>query len=301
MIIVKIRGGLGNQLFQYATGLRAAINNSTILKLDLEAILDPACRYKYRLDMLNIEAQRAEISEINQLKNMSCNNFVFSILNRLNINCRFRKKTHFIENSNIQPDLRVIDVNNDMYLDGWFGSPFYFEDIKDRLLNEFKLKFQSNEYNKLFLNQIKESNSVSLHIRRGDYTENSYFGLLSLEYYENAIKLMNKLVDKPTYFIFSNDINWARENLNIDGSTIFMDGNSENSAFTYTQGDYEDFNLMCNCNHHIIANSTFSWWGAWLADRPNKVVIAPKIWYRNKEAQKVYENSDLIPSEWIKV
>jgi hypothetical protein len=300
MVIVKIKGGLGNQFFQYATALNVAKKLDVELKLDLESILDSNCRYKYRLDKFNIFEERASIEEIKKLKNYSCNQLVFSIFKKIKFHCIYNKKTHIIENSFFNPDAEVINPRNiNLYLDGWFGNPKYFESIKNILDNKLMLRTQSEKNNLLFHKKIVNTQSVAIHIRRGDYTINSFFGLLPLEYYHLAVDFIKKNIANPTFFVFSNDMQWVKENLTIDGEVYFMEENANNDFFTYTQGDFEDFNLMKSCKHHIIANSTFSWWSAYMSSNKYKIVVAPKVWYKDRRAQLIYENSDFIDRSWI--
>jgi hypothetical protein len=135
--------------------------------------------------------------------------------------------------------------------------------------------------------------SVSLHIRRGDFVSNrktnEIHGVLPLEYYYEAIRLITNQVRNPEFFIFSDDIPWVRENLLVPKKVNFVEHPTSNR-------DYEDLILMSNCKHHIIANSSFSWWGAWLSQNPVKRVIAPREWYRI-----VIDTRDLLPEEWIKL
>ncbi len=144
-------------------------------------------------------------------------------------------------------------------------------------------------------NLIKSVNSVSLHIRRTDFKNtksNTTHGICSLEYYGEAVKFIsNKLVD-PHFFVFSDDINWAKENLNLPYKLTFISGNSGDKS-------YIDMQLMSVCKHNIIANSSFSWWGAWLNSNMNKIVIAPRMWFFNKELN--IQTNDLIPDEWIRM
>jgi hypothetical protein len=159
-------------------------------------------------------------------------------------------------------------------------------------LKDFNFKNHPTGQNKLTLNIINNTNSVSLHIRRGDYIKNletyNKHGLIDLYYYYKAINYIKEHVYNPTFFIFSDDITWAKENLNIELPVYFIDFNDQTR-------NYEDLRLMKNCKYNIIANSSFSWWGAWLNDFSNKIVIAPKKWF-NDDTINTY---DLTPLDWI--
>ena len=199
------------------------------------------------------------------------------------------EKDFFYDQSLLQPK-----DNNCIY--GNFQSEKYFINIRNILIKEFTLKRNISDYGKIVKDEINKSScSCSLHIRRGDYLTNSVVnkvhGVLGLDYYKKAIKLLEEKQGDVQYFIFSDDIQWAKENLNIEKS-FFVDDQKERTP-------NEDVYLMSLCNHNIIANSTFSWWGAWLNDNDKKVVISPKQWFMDK---KINNNTfDLIPSIWIRV
>ena len=180
-----------------------------------------------------------------------------------------------------------------LYLDGYWQTYKYFENIREILLEEFSLKEELNLENRNILNKIKSRNSISLHIRRGDYITNSHtsnvHGACSIHYYMEAIEYINRRIDSPVYFIFSDDIQWVKENLEFNNEKVYVDINDGETA-------YCDLELMKNCQHNIIANSTFSWWGAWLNINKEKIVITPKKWMNIKR-----DFSGLIPIGWIKI
>nr|BFD25167.1 MAG: hypothetical protein JST_4580 [Candidatus Parcubacteria bacterium] len=156
----------------------------------------------------------------------------------------------------------------------------------DILNEEFKLKTPLNTN----LN-ITESESIFVHIRRGDYVSNSaankFLGLCPLDYYERAVKFMRGKVKNPRFFIFSDDISWVQDYLKIEDAVYVSDGNLQ---------DFEELALMSQCRHGVVANSSFSWWGAWLISNPTKIIIAPKQWFANDKA----DDSDLIPPNWLR-
>jgi hypothetical protein len=146
---------------------------------------------------------------------------------------------------------------------------------------------------------MKSCASVSLHVRRGDYAGNSIFGSASQEYYKKGVDYIRQHVDNPHFFIFSDEIEWCRKNLSIDKAT-FIDWNKKDDS-------YKDLWLMSNCKNHVMANSTFSWWGAWLDNNPVKIVTAPKQWFKRNYNNdrtpmypaRYYNSKDIIPSGWI--
>lgn len=156
------------------------------------------------------------------------------------------------------------------------------------------MKYKSDVTNEQVAQNILSVNAVSLHVRRGDYvsnlTINQFHGTCSLEYYNQAIAQIAKKVETPHFFVFSDDPEWVKSNLKIDYSITIVDHNNADK-------NYEDIRLMSLCKHHIIANSSFSWWGAWLCRNPNKIVIAPLKWFNDKSIN----TTDLIPDGWIKI
>jgi hypothetical protein len=176
-------------------------------------------------------------------------------------------------------------------IDGYWQTENYLIDIKDTILNDFQLKLPlRNELKEIAL-KISDSNSVSIHIRRGDYAQdkktNAHHGTCSLEYYQEAIKLITEKIQNPIFYIFSDDIEWVKENLKINYPKYHVEGNK----------GFEDMELMKNCKHNIIANSSFSWWAAWLNTNKEKIIIAPKNWLNNPK----FDTSDVVPNSWIKI
>lgn len=178
------------------------------------------------------------------------------------------------------------------YYDGYFQNEKYFIDIRDDILKAFTLKPPIDEKNQEILDIIKNTNSVSLHVRRGDYvtieSANKFHGTCPLKYYRKAIKYIEKHVKNPHFFLLSDDIDWVVKNLKIEHPCTIINFNQEK--------DYFDMHLMKHCKHNIVANSSFSWWGAWLNDNPKKIVIAPKKWVAKK-----IRNCDIVPKQWIKL
>jgi hypothetical protein len=289
MLIVKIHGGLGNQLFQYAFAKSLAYKNNTDFKLDIHFFDDQVLR-SYNLCDFNIIENIASSSEISVFKQTkrSAFNFLKSKL--------FKPEAQIVEEKSLDFNQLYFKPLTNAYLSGYWQSEKYFADIKTQIKNEFTPKTPPSTTNYFLLNKIKSNNAISLHIRRGDFekeeTVNKIHGTCSPGYYENAANLIaNKLTD-PIFYIFSDDISWARHNLKLNYKMHFVDINDEHSAF-------EDLRLMYNCKHHIIANSTFSWWGAWLNTKPDKIVIAPIKWFNDAELN--YQAMDIVPETWIRI
>jgi hypothetical protein len=192
--------------------------------------------------------------------------------------------------------------NKHVYLDGFWQSEKYFLSIKDLIKESFSLDHFASDVDPVFLETIGNKNSISVHVRRGDYVSNNisneFHGLCSMSYYENAFKYIHDNIRDPYFFVFSDDIEWCRKNLNL----------SSNDAFFVTnkgpQAAFKDLYMMTKCKHHIIANSSFSWWGAWLGKTTeNEIVIAPEEWFNKKSrwyAQYLFSTKDMIPERWIR-
>ncbi len=280
MKIVKVQGGLGNQLFQYAfyKALQKYNSNKDIY-LD-KSLYETDTFRKYGLDHFNTQINIATEKQIKKIKN----NKGFRIFFRL-----FYKNFKTGLFGIYQPE--VFEEKRHVYYQGYFQTEKYFSDIKEEIIKDLQLKNPINDTNKKMIELMTSCNSVSLHIRRGDYVElEDIHGLCNLDYYNNALKIIKEKVKNPKIFVFSDDLKWCKENLNKDIPMTFVDINDDST-------NYLDLNLMRNCKHNIIANSTFSWWGAWLNTNQNKIVIAPKIWHKKYQ----HKFKDIIPESWIRL
>lgn len=286
MIISKLKGGLGNQLFQYALGRKLALNHKTLLKLDISGLgkntLPGDAVRQFALSNYKIEAEIATDAEILQYQKK---------YNRLQ---KFYNKIvgRIIGDRTVVFNSKILETSNNSYLDGYWQSPLYFNDIRDNLLKELTPKDNLSDYGQGVLNTIKNSNSVGIHIRRGDYVSNSKvrneFGSCSISYYKNAISLILEKQIETQFFVFSDDITWVKEYLTLPKDTNYVSDTSLK--------DSDELYLMSQCKHNIIANSSFSWWAAWLNDNPKKTVIAPTPWFDN-----VIYDKNLIPETWIQI
>lgn len=290
MIISRIIGGLGNQMFQYAIGRSLASFLNTKLKLDVENF-EAYDLHKYLLNKFKIVEDYATKEEIQAITKKKSK--IKILLNKLSI-VKYENQV-YSEKREFHFDPKVFQLRGNIYLAGYWQTDKYFRNIEDTIRKEFSLKNPPEGKNKEFLSKIEKCNSVALHVRRGDFvTDSKTFnkhGVCSLEYYYDSIKLMNEKVQNPTFFIFSDDSEWVKENLEIpNNEKHFVTHNSLDDAS-------EDLRLMRNCNHFITANSSFSWWGAWLSRNPNKIVITPKRWLSTDKIRV----SNLIPDEWLRV
>lgn len=294
MIIVKLMGGLGNQMFQYAVARALSIKNNTNLLLDVSFYENQigVTERKFELDVFNI---KAEIPAITEIKKIYKKYFEKSIRNKILFFLNPDKAGLIYNDTSFNFDLCIYQAEyKNIYLNGYFQSEKYFKDIKDIIQRDFTLINTISNKSEQVLKKIKKLESVSIHLRRGDYVNdfktNQVHGVCSLDYYENAINYINRNNKNICYFVFSDDIEWTKANLKIDGDVEFVDSNDPDK-------NYEDMFLMSQCKHNIIANSSFSWWGAWLNQNPDKIVIVPKKWFNdsNRNIQ------DLIPETWIKI
>jgi hypothetical protein len=291
MIIVRLFGGLGNQMFQYAAGRSLAMKHNTDLILDVSEFDRHKLR-KYSLFPFtiaeNFVSARDRIRIVNpnrKIRTLIWGNF----LKLLRIEpIILKKEPHF------HFDAEFLTLPDNISLDGYWQSEKYFENIKEVIRRDFTFKNQSDLKNSDVGKEISLCESVSVHVRRGDYLSNprtnTIHGILKPEYYWRALSLIQNRVRKPHYYYFSDDPEWVKENLipAYPGTVIDINGPDK---------DYEDLKLMSLCKHHIIANSTFSWWGAWLSVNPQKIVLAPEKWFNKPDP----DSRDLIPETWHKI
>jgi hypothetical protein len=291
VIITKLKGGLGNQLFQSAAGLRLAYARKTQLKMDLSELKNPTVDTprSYEMGSFRFSAEFANPSEVAALVAPATSR----IRRCLGIRSGARPSSPAIERHfHFDPEVRSLP--DGVCLDGYWQSELYFSDAADRVRKEFAYAVPPMGRNAEMIAEIDACNAVSLHVRRGDYvtdpSANATHGTCDLNYYYRAIDYINERVPNPTFFSFSDEPKWVRENLEFPGSAITIDHNGPEAGC-------EDLRLMSRCAHHIIANSSFSWWGAWLNPNPNKIVVAPEEWF----ADGLRDTSDLIPSSWVRL
>lgn len=301
MIIVRINGGLGNQMFQYTTGLAISMHNESELLLDtsdLKSTKKNEARREFLLPNFNVPIKIATSEDFSSIKIPSTKNSdLFSKIKRriFRITESFKllyKRKFIIEPSfNFCPD--ILKIKHSCYLSGVWQSEKYFKNIEIVIKKGFTLKNKPTSETKDWIKKASECNSVSIHIRRGDYVgaqkTNQLHGSCSVEYYNQAVDLICKKVDDPIFFIFSDDIDWVKDNFKIHCPVVHV---SDKMI-----PDYEELIIMSNCKHNIIANSSFSWWGAWLNENKDKIVIAPKKWFNVKNIN----TDDLIPKSWLAI
>lgn len=283
MVVVKISDGLGNQLFQYALGRSIALKRNETLKLDISSFNKNYKLRDYMLEKFNIES--SDLTRIEQIKYKVIYRYIRSIMNKTDIlNPLF--SNIYKDKIDYKYDKNVFETNSN-YFSGYWQDYRYFNDIRSKLIKELTLKEKLNDINQATLINIKNTNSVSIHVRRGDYLNIEGQEVCDLEYYKKSIDYIKYHVIDPTFFIFSDDMTWVKQNILIE-NIYYVDFNSKNPEF--------DVELMKNCQHNIIANSTFSWWAAWLNNNNTKIVIEPLEWKKGSRIPNglVYSNCQLI-------
>lgn len=287
MIITNLFGGLGNQMFQYAAGRRLAHVLAVELKLDVTWLGKSGSR-AYSLGNFNVQENFASASEI------------AVVAPRGRLGQALAKKwpqkwPKYIQEKQFHFDPNVLNLPDGVYLKGYWQSEKYFLDIAGIIRREFTVKTPLSGKSKELAELIASKQSVSLHIRRGDYfatrKTKQVHGACDLDYYFRCVDYLKQLVKNAHFFIFSDDHEWAGVNLKQLYPATPVDCNRSDK-------DYEDLWLMSRCKHHIIANSTFSWWGAWLNPGKDKIILAPKQWF-GKKMQVSMKMDDLFPPTWI--
>jgi hypothetical protein len=290
MVVSQLLGGLGNQLFQYAMGRAIATRNRTCLKLDISKFDE----YRLRPFALRHFAIEGEVLTLAERRRLGISAERRSRLGRLVSRLSRVRSIRVVRERAFGFDPAALNAAAPCYLEGYWQSPKYFAAVEEAIRKEFRFREALTGKSQEAAAKITDAVSVSVHVRRGDYASNvvtnKYHGTCSPEYYAAAeCRLLDEL-GALTLFIFSDDPDWAEHNLRFKSRTVLLRHNGPDR-------DYDDLHLMTLCRHHILANSTFSWWGAWLCQAPGKLVIAPKTWFRDPALSA----DDLLPTEWIRM
>jgi len=334
MIIARLEGGLGNQMFQYAAARRLAEKHSCPLKLDLSWFNTQQLR-QYKLSCFNIYENFAtpqeleaiignysitewlslkisrklgfkqSVADLNTYREVSSgitfNNthtgwWIARIKHKFGFyrsDLDLHKRGKYIREKHHHFDPDILEASNYIYLDGFWQSPKYFSDVESIVRQEFTLRSHQSSLCAQIVEQITNTFSVSLHVRRGDMANdpqaNQLHGTCNLNYYKRAVEHIANHVREPHFFVFSDDPTWVKENLKLNFPSTLV--SCHNSLV-----DNEEMYLMSRCQHHITANSTFSWWGAWLNPSPNKLVVAPQKFFADFACD--HDVKDLYPTTW---
>ncbi len=297
MATVKLHGGLGNQLFQYAVGRALSYKTSSKLYLETSTFTgtsssnsEPASR-TLQLSNFNIQGEIVH-NPIDQAPLLLGRFKIFDLLSAISPEiaaqvCLVHKDLE--EPHRFTP--YILTMPGSTFLYGYYQSEKYFTEIRNTLRNELSIRANPTDQNREWKEQIEAHNSVGVHVRRTDYVEQEW--QLPAEYYQSAIKEIYALSGDITLFFFSDKIEWVKENIERFLPHEFPVENVKCVDCNDGENAYEDLRLMKSCRHNIIANSTFSWWAAWLNQDKDKTVLAPAYWLRNR-----VENIDIIPQRW---
>jgi len=290
MIVTRLMGGLGNQMFQYAAGLALAKRHETPLLIDLSFLqTDAAGQYtqrRFELDVFKAPIEFASAEQLLHFGENQANSLIRKIKKFMGAPVPeiFREK-----NSRYDAELRFCSA--DTLLIGFWQSEKYFRHISPLIREAFTFRDEFVMEARSIEEGLSGATSVSVHVRRGDYVNNKaagdFHGICSLDYYKIAMKLISEKFQNVHFYIFSDDLDWCRDHLGHKSNTTFV--NLTNAA--------SELYLMSRCSHHIIANSSFSWWGAWLNSSPGKFVIAPHTWFRDLSAF----TEDIYCEDWIRI
>lgn len=284
MIIARLQGGMGNQLFQYAAVKALAAKLNVPFKLDNITSL-PKDKLR-KIALLDFQAT-IDLASGKEMKQFIYFPSLYrhwpAFFARLGKNIYREPHFHF--------DQHFFRLTEPVFIDGFWQSHLYFKDIEATIRQDFLLQEYLIKNVKQKGEELKNKNSVAVHIRRGDFLHPNaaaYHGILGTDYYAKAITLIREKVPGSSVHYFSDDIEWVKRNL--------PSGNAE-FVSSHTVSAIEDFFLMTQCRHNIIANSSFSWWTAWLNNNPDKIVVAPKKWFTDSSIN----TNDLIPAEWLRI
>lgn len=296
MIITKLSGGLGNQMFQYAAA------RSLSLKWHQKLMIDTSL---FSIHHANVDKRSYALGIFKNIRPVFSNNFLSSGFymhsrwdNRIRNIAGIKKRkvlkeiTHSFNNS-------FNEIEPPVLLDGFWQSEKYFKLHQNIIRSDFEFsEFDEKDKNIHVLEDILRNESVSVHVRRGDYvkygTDNMFSGLCDSDYFQMAIKKLSEEQGNKKFYFFSEDPEWVKNNLIHDNlNATIVTGNTSN------YDSWKDLYLISKCKHHIISNSSFSWWGAWLNNNPAKRVIAPKIWFKTYDP--FYLQNDIVPESWIRL
>lgn len=298
MITLQIYGGLGNQMFQYAAGEALALRTKQQLRLDTSW---------FQRDHRNMTPRKYELSLFHNITE-PCGKFT-----RFYHHNRFQTTYHLLSALGFDYEKYILNICHeeerdlteffcqektswkDLHINGYWQSEKYFSDFASDIKKAFEFPALTENKDLELNDQIKNCNTVSLHVRRTDYITNEearkIFGeTVGIDYYKKAVELMQLKLSNLKFAVFSDDIRWCREVFSLPDDTIFVDWHNGEHSF-------RDMQFMSLCSHHIIANSSFSWWGAWLGKNPEKIVIAPKKWMNTKDPL----NDLRCPESWIRL
>ena len=291
MIVTELMGGMGNQMFQYALGRHLSIKYNTDLVLDKDFLLDRTPKQDfvfrdYDLDIFNVREKFASdrVSKTYGINKASKRkNIIDKIITP--------PKLKYIKEERFEFDSLLFNIGDDVYLNGYWQSEKYFREVEHIIREDFTFKTGISEKANELGTKISNSNAVCINVRRGDFVNHPVLGSVDTEYYTSAFRYIEKEIISPVIYIFSDEIDWCKEHLKFDCESHYVSHEYAGKKFR----DY--FELMIKCKYFIIPNSTFAWWAAWLCTYPEKIVVAPKVWFKNSN----WNYQDVVPENWIKI
>lgn len=288
MIKAVIRGGLGNQLFQYAAAYAIAERLNQPITLDISFYPTQTLR-GYKLNKLKLTNHLVAYGKEDFfIEKIYKNKYVNGLIRRLPFECLPIKNGKYLVDhaGSFTPTFFDI-VSENIFMNGYFQSEEYFKNVRKSLIEQIAPNYPKEEEYARMLDKILTVNSVALHVRHGDFLADDncdYHYILSIDYYKKAIEIIKKEVSNPVFFCFSDDIDWVKNSI--------VNEDIQYVSLKTTNADIDEMMLMKNCKHIITANSTFSWWAAWLNENENAIRIVP---------EKPYGNAYMIPENWIKI
>lgn len=298
LILVRLMGGLGNQMFQYATAKALALKNKVPLKVDTTLLDDKSQPHEIvthrnlDLDVFQLKLNFASADEIAFFNGKKQKTLPGKLVNKIHL---MLNRKHLILEGERKFHPSVLALTPPKCLVGSWQSEKYFSMYEAEIRSDFRFKNSVLKESSGILEKILGQESVCVNVRRGDYLTSPLYskrlGCLSEDYFFRGMRLMKEKVSKPHFFVFADYDAWAKDTFGHLPNVTIVGAEHTGDRFS----NY--FQLMSLCKHFIVANSSFSWWGAWLSGNPGKIVIAPKPWFRMQE----FENADMLPDSWIKI
>lgn len=285
MIIARVIGGLGNQLFQYALGMAVSDRLGVELKLDVSGFAG----YHKRQFLLGECSEKPELASARE--SVRLRKWKGSIADRLMWKVAGRglpSPASYVQEPGFRYAPDCLGVNGDTYLEGYWQSYRYFEPVAEKVRRALRWSGKLSGSDQSVAERIEAEPSVSIHVRRGDYLGESMYARCGLGYYMTCLHNIERAIKSPRCFVFSDDPAWVAKEWGTRLGTVVV---------SEARSPWVELELMSRCKHHVIANSTFSWWAAWLNPHPGKMVFAPERWFETGQ----HDTQDLLPRDWVKV